>query len=273
MDREALTAVLADGIAKRRAELGVHTLIAGIAGAQGTGKTTLARALQPALAALGLHAVTVSLDDFYLTHAEREQLGREVHPLLATRGVPGTHDLGLAHATLDALQKVPAGTAVAVPRFDKQHDDRAPRSEWPVYAGPIDVVIFEGWCLRAEPEVECRALAVPINALERDEDPDAAARAYVDAQLAGPYQALFARLHWFAFLRAPDLAAVLRWRTQQEDELRAATSGNASRLLDPRGIERLVMSFERITRRMLATPPPADVTIELDAEHRVAAVR
>jgi D-glycerate 3-kinase len=273
VDREALTAVLADAIVERRAELGAHTLIAGIAGAQGTGKTTLARALVPALAARGLRAVTLSLDDFYLTHAERAQRGREVHPLLATRGVPGTHDLGIAHQTLEALQNAPPGTAVAVPRFDKQHDDRAPRSEWPVYTGPIDVVVLEGWCLRAEPEVECRSLAVPINALERDEDPDAAARAYVDAQLAGPYQALFARLSWFAFLRAPDMAAVLRWRTQQEDELRAATAGNASRLLDQRGIERLVMGFERITRRMLATPPPADVMIELDGEHRVAALR
>lgn len=273
MDREALTAVLADGIAKRRAAAGPRALIAGIAGAQGTGKTTLARALVPALAARGLRAVTVSLDDFYLTHEEREQLGRDVHPLLATRGVPGTHDLALAHATLDALQAAPAGTAVAVPRFDKQNDDRAPRFEWPEPIGAFDVVVFEGWCLGADPEVECRQLAVPINALERDEDPDVGARAYSDAQLAGPYRALFARISWLAFLKAPDMAAVLRWRIQQERELGEATGGNASRLLDQRGLERLVMSFERITRRMLAMPPPADVTVALDADHRVLAAR
>jgi D-glycerate 3-kinase len=274
VDREALTAVLADGIAKRRAELGVHTLIAGIAGAQGTGKTTLARALQPALAARGLHALTVSLDDFYLTHAEREQLGRDVHPLLATRGVPGTHDLALAHATLDALQDAPAGTAVAVPRFDKQHDDRAPRSAWSVYTAPIDVVIFEGWCLGARPVQSPAELEEPVNALEDDEDPDAIARTYSNAQLAGPYSKLFVRLNWLAFLRAPpDLSVILRWRTQQEEELRAATGGNASTLLDGVALKRFVQTFERITRRMLATPPRADVTIELDGEHRVAAVR
>ena len=127
---EALVAGLADAIAVRAREEEMKTggfetrpyersLLAGIAGAQGTGKTTLARALIPALAERGLHAAAISLDDFYLTLAEREQLGRAVHPLLAIRGMPGTHDLALAHAVLDQLQRLPAGTTVDVPRFDK----------------------------------------------------------------------------------------------------------------------------------------------------------
>ena len=270
----ALVSQLAGAIVATRAQARDQLpLIAGIAGAQGTGKSTLARALVAELTARSLRAVAVSLDDFYLTRAEREQLGRDVHPLLALRGVPGTHDLALAHATFDALQSGSGGTAVAIPRFDKQHDDRAPRSAWPRFTTPCEVVLFEGWCLGSRAAADPHELSTPLNALERDEDPDAVARAYSDAQLAGPYQALFARIGWLAFLRAPDMGSVLRWRTQQEDELRAATGRDASRVLDRAGIERLVMSFERITLRMLATPPVADVIVELDEQHRAVTAR
>lgn len=274
-----LVAALADAIAERCAQpVRASTLdpssrkpalIAGIAGAQGTGKTTLARALIPALATRKLHAVGVSLDDFYRTRAERAQLAREVHPLLATRGLPGTHDLQLAHATLDALQTLPAGTAVGVPRFDKAHDDRAPEQDWPQVAGPVDLVILEGYCLGAEPELDPTVLAAPLNPLERDDDPQAIARRYANEQLAGPYQALFARLDWLAFLRAPDLASVVRWRTQQEVELRAGGRAGPA-LLDEAGVERFVQGFARISGRMLASPPAADVVVELDEGHRVS---
>jgi D-glycerate 3-kinase len=263
-----LVATAADALVARHAAGPGAALIAGIAGAQGTGKTTLARALVTALAARGLRAVALSLDDFYLTRAERQRLARQVHPLLATRGLPGTHDLALAHATLSALQQLPAGTAVGVSRFDKAADDRAPRAEWPGHVGPVQIVVFEGYCLGAQAETDPAALDAPINALERDEDPLGTARRYADEQLAGPYQALFARIDWLAFLRAPDMAAVVRWRAQQEEELRAAVGREAGALLEPAAVERFVQGFERITRRMLANPPPADLTVALDREHR-----
>ena len=65
-----------------------------IAGSQGTGKSTLAQAVQILLRVqYAKQAVIFSLDDFYLTGAERQQLGEQIHPLLRTRGAPGTHDL------------------------------------------------------------------------------------------------------------------------------------------------------------------------------------
>ena len=267
LERERVETRLADELARRRAKTG-KALIAGIAGAQGSGKTTLARGLVAALAERGLNAVALSLDDFYLTRDERAELGRAVHPLLALRGVPGTHDVALAHATLDALLELAAGTAVGVPRFDKGRDDRVPRAEWPEQRGPLDVVLLEGWCLGAKPARGVERLGAPLNALEREEDPEGAARYYSELQLAGPYQTLFARLQWLAFLRVPDLESVRRWRGQQESELRAAAGAGAPAAMDPAGLERFVQSFERITRRMLANPPDADVTIQLDGEHR-----
>ena len=71
-------------------------LIIGINGAQGSGKSTLADYIKSYMCAEGHSAVSLSLDDFYLTREERFQLSRDTHPLLATRGVPGTHDTALA---------------------------------------------------------------------------------------------------------------------------------------------------------------------------------
>ena len=70
------------------------TLFLGINGAQGTGKSTLADYLRLALEIeYDWHVAVLSIDDFYLTKAERTQLAEDVHPLLVTRGVPGTHDI------------------------------------------------------------------------------------------------------------------------------------------------------------------------------------
>ena len=73
----------------------------GLSGCQGSGKSTLVKAIAHVLEDVHhVNAVVLSLDDFYLTKAERELLARTVHPLFATRGVPGTHDLDLLRQTL-----------------------------------------------------------------------------------------------------------------------------------------------------------------------------
>ena len=74
---------------------GAGALVVGLTGSQGSGKSTLAARLPPLLAARNLRAAVLSLDDLYLPKAERQRLAREVHPLLATRGVPGTHEVAL----------------------------------------------------------------------------------------------------------------------------------------------------------------------------------
>jgi D-glycerate 3-kinase len=141
--------------------------VVGICGPQGSGKSTTVRVVAALLEARGLRVATLSLDDLYLPRSDREALARDVHPLLRTRGVPGTHDVALGLAALDSLAD--AGET-ALPRFDKATDDRAPRPTWPVVAGPVDVVLFEGWCVGARPEPAARPCAAPINALERERD-------------------------------------------------------------------------------------------------------
>ena len=237
-------------------------LVVGLCGSQGSGKTTLVRALAAALEAEGVRAATLSLDDLYLTRAERQVLARDVHPLLATRGVPGTHDVALGLATLDALAR---GEAVYLPRFDKGADDRAPSSDWPLAPAQTLVLLLEGWCLGARPQAAAE-LAEPVNALERDEDPDGVWRAYANDALAGPYRALFDRIDLLVLLAAPDWGVVETWREQQEAELREI---GGARVMSPAEVRRFVQHYERLTRFILTEMPQrADVVVLLDADRQ-----
>jgi D-glycerate 3-kinase len=256
--------------ARRRATRS-GALVLGIAGAQGTGKSTLAGLLAQQLAREhALRTAVLSLDDLYLTRAERERLARDVHPLLRTRGVPGTHDVALGSSLIAALRAAGTGERVRVPRFDKAGDDRRPPERWAEIEGALGVLIFEGWCLGARPEGEA-ALAAPLNALERDEDPDGRFRRYVNAQLAGPYSALFAAIDALVFLAAPDLQCSLAWRTQQEHELAAREPGRA--VMSDAQLARFVQHYERISRHMLAElPARADALLRLRPDHGCASM-
>lgn len=265
----AVCAPLVETILVRRSGPGC---LVGICGPQASGKSTLTAVLAAMLRARGLTTAVLSIDDLYLTRAERQVLARDVHPLLATRGVPGTHDVTLGETVLAALKGV---GEVALPRFDKAADDRAPRSEWPVIRAPVDVVLFEGWCVgaRAQPP---EALAAPVNALERDEDPDGAWRAYANAALAGHYRRLFAPIDLFVLLRPPGFEVVLAWRIEQERKLRerlAREGAGPGRAMSDSEVGRFIAHYERITRHILAEGPArADVVVALDAERRLTRI-
>jgi D-glycerate 3-kinase len=232
-------------------------VVLGICGAQGSGKSTLARAVERDALARGIAAATLSLDDLYLTRDQREALARHVHPLLRTRGVPGTHDMGLGMSTFDGLDR---GEATLLPRFDKARDDRGEPGCAP--AG-CELLIFEGWCVGARPQPPS-ALRAPVNALEADEDADGRWRIYVNDMLAGRYRALFARIDVQVLLAAPSFDVVFDWRLQQENELRELVGPGAPGLMDPAGVARFIQHYERLTRHILdEMPARADVLVRL----------
>lgn len=241
-----------------------HIPLIGIAGAQGSGKTTLARA-----AAERLGAAHLSLDDVYLTRAERQALAREVHPLFAVRGPPGTHDLGLLERTLADLRAAGADSRTPLPAFDKLADDRAPRTDWPVFAGRPSAVLVDGWCLGATPQAEAD-LAAPVNALEAERDGQGIWRRAANAALAGPYAEVFSRFDAVLFLKAPSFDAVLDWRCEQEAVLMNLPPAD---LPPARRAELAVFipHFERITRHMLAGGIQADMTFALNGSRRLLA--
>jgi D-glycerate 3-kinase len=256
--------ILATDIERALERRGGRPLIFGLCGSQGSGKSTLARAI----ASRFPRAVALSIDDFYLTRAERLRLAKEVHPLLATRGVPGTHDLDLANAVLTALER---GDAVSLPMFDKAADDRADPRSWAIAPANVQLIIFEGWCVGAWPQPES-ALNVPINKFEAECDPHGVSRRYVNAQLGGPYQRLFSRIERLALLLAPNWEQVFAWRLQQEHELRLSGARGAG-LMDDEEVRRFLSCYERLTRGILQEMPArADLVLQLDADRRCVAL-
>lgn len=226
--------------------------VLGICGSQGSGKSTVAKLLAERVRAQGRNCAVLSLDDLYLDGARRATLAATVHPLLRTRGVPGTHDPALGLALIDALGR---RETVPLPRFDKARDE--PGRPDP-HRGPADVVIFEGWCVGARPQ-DAAELVAPINALEREQDPAGIWRRWVNDQLAGPYQALFARIDMLALLAAPGFEIVERWRIEQERR--------AGGPMSDAEVQNFVEYYRRLTGHCLRYGPGwADVTIRLGAD-------
>ena len=232
--------------------------VLGISGLQGSGKSTLAAQVVDAAIRQGRRAATLSLDDVYLTAAQRHRLADTIHPLLATRGPAGTHDLPLLHRVIDDLAD---GRSTALPRFDKLTDDRLPSSCWPVVEGPLDLLVLEGWMLGARPQ-PASALGLPVNRLEIREDAQGIWRQWCNRQLADRYPAIWQRLDRLVFLQPPDWDVVLRWRSEQEAGL-ALRDGRKG--MDRDALARFVAHFERTSRQMLHDLPAiADAVVRLD---------
>ena len=267
---------LAEHIRRLREER-QRPLVVGTNGAQGTGKSTLTLFLKELLSDLyQVPTASFSIDDLYLTRAGRERLAAEWHPLMRTRGVPGTHDLTLGREVIERLTSAGEGTRTAIPAFDKSRDDRAPEADWPVYQGRAEVVLLEGWCVGAVPE-DSDSLAKPINTLELCEDIDGAWRSFVNQCLSKEYTQFFEQIDCLIMLKAPSMDAILKWRTLQEHKLGAkirsaprqgGTRQAPSRLMTEEQIFRFIMHYERITRACLAEMPArADALIQVDDNH------
>jgi D-glycerate 3-kinase len=218
----------------------------------------------------GLRTVIISLDDYYLPKAARLELARTVHPLLATRGVPGTHDVGALYGALRRVADAAPGESVELFQFSKADDDR--RLDIRTVTGKFDVVLFEGWCIGASPEPDSD-LVTPVNALEREHDAAGQFRNFVNAQLGQSYASLWTELDMLVFLAAPDFATVQTFREQQERDLRRSERPDAPGIMNDQQLERFIQHFERVTRHMMRTTPNrADIVVQLDAKRRVLAV-
>jgi uridine kinase len=113
-----------------------HPRLFALSGPVGAGKSTVASAVVRALANVGMRAVALSMDDFYLSRQERKRRG------IAWRAAPGSHDIDLMVQTLAAIRN--GSRPLSLPRFDPSRDDRS--ADERLEDAP-DVVLFEGWIL------------------------------------------------------------------------------------------------------------------------------
>lgn len=271
-DAGVVTATLA-AIREKQDRRGVSVQVpwlVGVSGLQGCGKSTFAHQLGAAAAAQGVRSVVLALDDFYLGRRERGHLARTQHPLLMTRGVPGTHDIALLGRTLDALAHADVHHPVAIPRFDKGRDTRLPPSRWRRVDASPRLIVLEGWCVGVPPQ-RAGELARPLNALERHHDRDGRWRRWVNAQLAGPYAQLWQRIDQLVLLQAADFAVVTRWRGQQE---RALHARHAPHAMHGAALRRFLMHYERLSRHALRElPQRADLRLRLGRNREVREIR
>ena len=237
----------------------------GISGLQGSGKSTLAREVKTQAEARGLPTEVLSLDDFYYSRSDREALAHQVHPLLRTRGVPGTHEIELLMSVLAALPNASEKLPVTYPRFDKGRDTRMPPSRWPKVTRPPKLIVLEGWALGIRPQLQS-ALEEPVNELERTEDPDGTWRHWVNKQLRG-YQPLWRKLDALVVLQAPNWEVVRQWRSEQEQQLLAR---HAPLAMEASTMDRFLAHFERLSRHALTSLPSlADTCVEYDTQRHV----
>ena len=251
-------------VARRVASLtgGRQAPIIGINGAQGSGKSTIAQSVAEALAREhGLSCAILSLDDFYLTRAEREELAGRVHPLCTTRGVPGTHDVPLMRRTLESLVAAGPDSITPLPRFDKLADDRSDRVDWGEWRGRPDLVLLEGWCVGIR-GTDLPAWAGPLNALEKEHDPNGEWFAWSLSQLPR-YEPVWDLLALLVSIEVPDLETVIESRLRQERGLAAASDRPA---MDRQAVKRFVEHYERYTCALWAAMRRrADILLRRDA--------
>jgi len=249
-------------------------LIIGLAGGQGSGKTTISSILTLILQKyFKLNVFKVSIDDFYKTRKDRKLLSKNKHSLLMTRGVPGTHDTDLM---LSFFKKIKDKNfkSLQIPKFDKAVDDRCSKSLWHRIKSKPDVVIFEGWCVGARAQSSSQ-LKKPINSLEKVYDQDSKWRAYVNNQLKNKYKTLFKQLDGLLYLKADNFNLLRKWRLKQERKLLVQTKNKKNlKIMSSGDVIHFMQTYQRITQQMFKDAlKSSSIIINLNSKHQIQKIK
>lgn len=255
----------------KRSEIAAPYFV-GVNGCQGSGKSTFSEFIASYLSkTYGLVVVSMSLDDFYLATEARQTLAKGIHPLLSTRGVPGTHNVQSLNNVLTDLanRKFPC----KIPKFNKALDEPYKQEKWQFIESEVDVVLLEGWCWGV-PSQSNEQLQTPINELEKSQDPDASWRTYVNNQIINEYQPLYERMDYWIAIQAPSFDCVHRWRLEQEQKLalrlEGSYAGQKTKLMDSAQVLVFIQFFQRLTEHGMNTlPNSADATLLLDESRNI----
>ena len=243
----------------------------GLAGGQGTGKTTISSLLEIILRKyFKLNVFKISIDDFYRTRKERFSLSKKVHPLLMTRGVPGTHDIKIM---LDFFRKSKTKKfkSFKLPKFNKAIDDRCKKNQWYTIKKRPDVVIFEGWCVGARAEKNS-TIKKSINSLEKTNDAQLIWRNYVNKQLKTKYKKLYDQLDCLVYLKAKNFSLLQKWRLIQEKKLwlKNKNKKTNNKIMSKGDVINFMQTYQRVTQNMFKFAPRyASIILNLNSNHQI----
>ena len=243
----------------------------GLAGGQGTGKTTISSLLEIILRKyFKLNVFKISIDDFYRTRKERFNLSKKVHPLLMTRGVPGTHDIKIM---LDFFRKSKTKKfkSFKLPKFNKAIDDRCKKNQWYTIKKRPDVVIFEGWCVGARAEKNS-TIKKSINSLEKANDAQLIWRNYVNKQLKTKYKKLYDQLDCLVYLKAKNFSLLQKWRLIQEKKLwlKNKNKKTNNKIMSKGDVINFMQTYQRVTQNMFKFAPRyASIILNLNSNHQI----
>ena len=242
----------------------------GLAGGQGTGKTTISSLIRIILTKyFKLNVFRISIDDFYKTRKERISLSKKVHPMLLTRGVPGTHDINMI---LSFFKKAKSKKfkRLKLPTFNKAVDDRFSKKKWYDLKRRPYVIIFEGWCVGARSENNI-TLKKTINSMEKAKDQKHIWRKHVNDQLKSKYKTLYSQLNCLIYLRAKNFSLLQKWRLKQERKLWIKSKIKSNLKIMSRGdVINFMQTYQRITQNMFKYMPTyASIIFNLNSNHQI----
>jgi D-glycerate 3-kinase len=242
----------------------------GLAGGQGTGKTTISSLIKIILIKyFKLKVFRISIDDFYKTRKERLSLSNRIHPMLLTRGVPGTHDIKMM---LNFFRKVKSKKfkKLKLPTFNKAIDDRFKKKHWYSLNDKPDVIIFEGWCVGAKSEKN-NSLKKTINSMEKAKDQKQIWRKYVNQQLKSEYKNLYSQLNCLIYLKAKNFSLLQKWRLKQERKLWLNSKRKSNlKIMNKEDVINFMQTYQRITQNMFRYMPKyASIILNLNSNHQI----
>ena len=248
-----------------------RTLILGLSGSQGSGKTMVTGILQIILKKFFKKNIyIISIDDFYKTLRDRNRMSQQKHSLFKTRGVPGTHDINLIKNFFISVKRKKF-KKIKLPKFNKSIDDRSKKNYWHNINKRPEIIILEGWCVGAKPQI-ISSLRKPVNILERHEDKDLIWRKYANEKLKKEYKEVFAMIDYFIFMKVPNFKVVFKWRLLQESKLRKKLHYK-KKIMTYSAIKRFIMFYQRITLQMMKDlSKSASIVLLLKKNHEIKRV-
>ena len=237
-----------------------------IAGSQGSGKSTLTIVLKLVLEKFYKKKVMLlSIDDYYLSKNKRLELSKKIHPLLITRGVPGTHNIAALKKDIINFQK--KKFPIVAPLFNKLKDDISSKKK---IIKKAEILLLEGWCCGSTP-INREYLFNNINHLESTLDKNKLWRQYYNSQLQKDYKKVFSLFDQQIYIQAPSFTYILKWRYAQEKS--NALKSKDEKFMKKTDLQKFIQHYEKLTKWMIKTmPAKADMLIKIDKNQKIKKV-